>query len=190
MREVYATETAVVAGVMLGQNEPALVGMPELGVTLTGTAEHPEVVNNSGRGILGYVIVSLEANGHGSLMPILKTHELRMALLKPAPASGPMATPPRSSFDNGGPTVQAILDAVIFDNGEFVGSDPWQYFVILSGQIDGERTLAQDILAGRVSWEQLDAQRLPSSLLIEKASVRGSGLRRAASVGPGVSDEG
>jgi hypothetical protein len=74
-------------GVMLGQNGPALVGMPEVGVTLTGTAEHPEVVSNSGRGILGYVILSRDANGRGSFMPTLKTSDMRWALV--GPTSGP-----------------------------------------------------------------------------------------------------
>lgn len=152
-------------GVMLGQNEPALVGMPELGVTLTGTAEHPEIVNNSGRGILGYVILSRDANGRESFMHTLKTRDLRLALVRPtsAPPSGPMATPrravaikPLASFDNGGAQVQAILDAVIFDNGEFVGSDSGQLFEMLSGQVDDERTLAQAVLGQKISWDELE----------------------------------
>ena len=40
------------AAVVLGQNEPALVGLPEHGVTLSGSAEHPEIANNSGKTIL------------------------------------------------------------------------------------------------------------------------------------------
>jgi hypothetical protein len=152
-------------GAMFGQNGPALVGMPELGVTLTGTAEHPEIVNHSGRGILGYVILSRDANGRESFMHTLKTRDLRLALVRPtsAPPSGPMATPPRAvaikplaSFDNPGPPVQAILHAVIFDNGEFVGSDRGQYFEILSGQVDGERTLAQVVLGKKISWDELE----------------------------------
>jgi hypothetical protein len=157
-------------GVMLGQNEAALVGMPELGVMLTGTPDKPEVVSNSGRGILGYVILPLNASGLGSFMPTLKTEDLRLALVRPTSASGPMATPPRrSSFGKGSadgrPIVKAILDAVIFDDGQYAGPDSGQYFEILSGRVDGERALAQAVSGKKISWddlEVLDPQRPPA----------------------------
>jgi hypothetical protein len=72
--------------VLLGQNEPALVGIPEVGITLTGRAEHPEIANNSGRGMLGYVILSHDANGRESFMHTLKTRDLRLALVRPTSA--------------------------------------------------------------------------------------------------------
>ena len=41
----------------------AMVGMPEYGVTLSGTPEHPVIENHSGRVIIGYNIETADANG-------------------------------------------------------------------------------------------------------------------------------
>ena len=162
-------------GVLLGQNEPALVGLPGYGVTLTGTPEHPEIVNNSGRTILAYVIWHRDANGGGPVLPTLKTRELRTALVRPASASAPTAAPPQSAgvrttvnggpiytLSNGGVTggniIQAVLQNVIFDDGQFVGTDRSYYFDILSARIDGERSLAQSVSGKQILWDELQAQ--------------------------------
>ena len=43
--------------------QPAMVGMPEYGVSLGGTPEHPVIENHSGRVIIGYNIETADANG-------------------------------------------------------------------------------------------------------------------------------
>lgn len=168
---------ALWAGVMFGQNtssnEPlvgrlyqSLVGLPEYGVTLTGSVEHPEAVDQSGRTILAYVLWLRAARGRGWLMPVLKTRELRLALLKPTSVSGPAAVPPQSSISNGGPIVQATLEAVVFSDGQFVGPDVLdclqplvlgRSFDMMSARIDAERSLAQAVSDKHMSWDQLQA---------------------------------
>ena len=141
---------------------------------LSGSAGHPEIVNNSGKTILGYIIWQRDANGGGPVMPTIRTRELRLALVRPASASAPTATPPQSNsistssnggpiytFSNGGVTggniIQAVLQAVIFGDGQFVGTDRFHYFDNLSARIDGERTLAQSVSGKKISWDELQA---------------------------------
>lgn len=99
-----------------------------------------------------------------------------------------MAIKPLASFDNGGAPVQAILDAVIFDNGEFVGSDSGQLFEMLSGQVDGERTLAQAVLGKEISWDELEvlAPPRPNRAAPSRDSIAEAFARLEALAPPGL----
>jgi hypothetical protein len=43
--------------------QPAMLGMPEYGVTLSGSPDDPVIENHSGRVIIGYNIDTADANG-------------------------------------------------------------------------------------------------------------------------------
>jgi hypothetical protein len=45
--------------------QPALQGLPQYGVTLTGTLENPVIENHSGRVVIGYDMRFSDANGRG-----------------------------------------------------------------------------------------------------------------------------
>ena len=45
--------------------KPALAGLPEHGVLLTGTPDNPVIENRSGRAVIAYTLKKADQNGHG-----------------------------------------------------------------------------------------------------------------------------
>jgi hypothetical protein len=111
-----------------------MVGMPEYGVTLSGTPENPVVENHSGRVVIGYFLKSGDTNGRG-----LNLNQVVALSVEPAgiPDGGsvyamgavpvnstvPMPSPPVVRGVGQGPIVRATLQSVIFADGQFVGVD-------------------------------------------------------------------
>jgi hypothetical protein len=58
---------------MFGQNDPALVGLPQHGVTLAGSPKNPVVKNHSGKAMIGYVVKTGDQNGQGTVNQQLLT---------------------------------------------------------------------------------------------------------------------
>jgi hypothetical protein len=53
--------------------KPALAGLPEHGVLLTGTPDNPVIENRSGRAVIAYTLKKADQNGHGMNPPVLLT---------------------------------------------------------------------------------------------------------------------
>ena len=58
-------------------SKETLVGLPQYGVTLTGTPSKPEIVNNSGKTILAWVLWQQDATGSGPSGITMETQSLR-----------------------------------------------------------------------------------------------------------------
>ena len=144
-----------------------LVGLPELGITLKGTPQEPTVVNNSGRIIIGYVLHLGYASGGGQDRRNLKTRGLRLnnvpalglsrpldAGIPPGGTESPLSHSPGSAalvdtYPPPPPFVKAVLDAVVFADGEFVGPDTGHNFEVLANQLIAEQELALRVSAAR-----------------------------------------
>jgi len=104
------------------QNAPSLEGLPGFGVQLTGTPDAPAIVNNSGKLLIGFVVRFQNKAGHGPLYRTLLTLPQSAGIPSGSSATvsggAQIASPGQS-----GPIVKAILDAVIFGDGQFAGPD-------------------------------------------------------------------
>ena len=75
-----------------------LVGLPEYGVTLTGTVKNATILNNSGKTIIVHVLRFDYAGGGGIYMRKLKTRGMRLRLgaspegILPSATESPMST--------------------------------------------------------------------------------------------------
>lgn len=166
------------------QNDGTLVGLPQYGVTLSGTAQTPVVHNISGRTVI-YVILKLDyAEGPSTYRPV-KVRFVRR------PGDSPEGIPPggfMSIPQIPAPTVvvygdflsnpltrlpslpktptDASVDAIIFSDGEFVGPDSGGKFASLTEQFAAEQELATLVAAARndpskreAAWAEVDRLR-------------------------------
>jgi hypothetical protein len=139
-------------------SKETLVGLPQYGVTLTGTPSKPEIVNNSGKTILAWVLWQQDATGSGPSGITMETQNLRNGITRTgSTAAGPTPAVKRPDGTDQGPFVKATLQAVVFGDGEYVGEDSLNSFQIVSAGIDRERTFAQSVLSKKISWAEIEA---------------------------------
>jgi hypothetical protein len=123
--------------------QPALNGLPEYGVLLTGTPENPIIENRSGKGVIGYKLMKAGQNGHGpSPLTLLafpgqpagipnggavyanSNVPVNLASQRP----GVLASPILSPLPGRGPIVSATLQNAVFGDGGFVGvEEEWVF---------------------------------------------------------------
>jgi hypothetical protein len=145
-----------------------MVGLPQYGVTLSGTPDDPVIENHSGRVIIGYNIETADANGRlmGGIGQILAPSVLPAGFPdgKSLYAMGNFPVDPNLQRGNrlqvrgapgSGPAVRATLTCVIFANGHFVGIDERGIFDRLGNELKAVQEAG--ILAKTGAWEQLDA---------------------------------
>jgi hypothetical protein len=161
------------AGVLSGamairaqEQQPALQGLPQYGVTLTGTLENPVLENHSGRVVICYDVKFSDANGLGM------TQNLVMAISGPAagiPDGGsvyvkgalpinptvPVPSPPTAVSAGQGPMVTAILRSVIFADGQFVGADEEGTFEELATKLKAITEVG--MMAKTQGWSPIEA---------------------------------
>jgi hypothetical protein len=153
----------------LGQNAN-MVGLPEYGVILTGDIESPTpaIVDGSHKYLLAYVLRLTHANGGSLATPRLLTRNFRLnrpIISTPVPSNSivAMVNGVVVSGPGAGPVVKAILESVVFDDGQFVGTDS-RYFDNMSIQIDAERLLAQRVATQPPDiWTELSGLLEPSN---------------------------
>jgi hypothetical protein len=149
--------------------QPALVGLPEYGVTLTGTVQNPVIVNNSGRTIIGHVLCLGYASGGAQCRRDLNTRGLRLnrknvsAGIPPGGTESPMSPLPNSPAHKSPTTpiitnspnltpptfTRVVLDSVVFADGQFVGPDSDHGFEAMSSWLIDEQELAALVSAAR-----------------------------------------
>lgn len=146
-----------------------LVGLPEYGVTLTGTVQEPVIQNNSGKTIIGHVIRKDYAGG-GALTSV-NFSDRGAGEIPPGQFSTKRAMSGVVTAVNGGvqrtqPFVAATLDAVVFADGEVVGPDTAHNFEQLSRRLAAEQEVAALVSAARndptkqtAAWAELDRLR-------------------------------
>jgi hypothetical protein len=160
-----------------------LDGMPEYGVTLSGSLEEPVLENHSGRVVIGYDMKLANANGremilsaqimatsgqpggipdggaiyvHGNVPVTLagQVHVLRP--FHSTSLAGPMQSRPVQEFSPGQrPIVNAALVSVIFADGQFVGVDEYGVFESFGRRI---KVIVQvGLLAKAGTWDQIES---------------------------------
>jgi hypothetical protein len=137
--------------------QPALVGLPEYGVLLTGSPEVPVIVNHSGRAIIGFSMKRYTGDGGkgpaaGQPLVYLRSAAIADgAQYQPGGATDkkdpntvqiPAGAPRPSGWALSlSPIVKAVLDGILFDNGEYVGYD------FFSGRLDTYREIGKQLTA-------------------------------------------
>lgn len=123
---------------MRGQGEqPRLVGLPQYGVTLSGSPEVPVIVNHTGRTIIGFNMSTYMVDGgKGPAAGLLLVYSRAAAIVDGAQYQPPGATDKKDARTmqipaaaqrpsvvavSPLPIVKAVLDGVLFDDGEYVG---------------------------------------------------------------------
>ena len=147
--------------------QPALVGLPEHGVLLTGTPENPVIENRSGRAIIGYKLMKAGQNGHGPKLTfpgqpagipnggaVYANGNVPVSLAGQVQALGVfysplLADPVQSSI------VSATLRCVVFGDGQFVGMEEEWVFEQFGRVIRAMAEVGSLATAG--DWEQLEA---------------------------------
>lgn len=147
--------------------QTALVGLPEIGVTLTGTPAEPTIVNNSGR-TARFLRLDQSADG-GIHMQMLNTRGIRLqtgdykegilagATSVPLSTEPGMPSPPIISHGenpdvNPVPVIKATLEAVVSADGQFVGPASEQSedeFADMADRLIAEQELAALVSAAR-----------------------------------------
>jgi hypothetical protein len=146
--------------------ESYLDGLPEHGVLLTGTLENPVIENHSGRTVIAYTVVIPEQGGSMSVHQILLTIHMPDGLpdggllrihgnvhLNPAvPVQGPMQSPAQQVSP--GRPVSAVLQSVVFDDGQFVGANEHGAFELFAKRIEVIKEVG--FLAKDGAWDQVE----------------------------------
>jgi hypothetical protein len=156
---------AAVSALRAQGQQPALKGLPEYGVTLSGSVDDPVIENHSGRVIIAYNIETADANGRlvGGIGQILAPSVLPAGLPdgKSLYAMGNFPVDP--NLQRGGrvvnagarSAVRATLTCLIFGDGHFVGTDERGVFERLGKELKAVQEAG--VLAKTGAWDQLDA---------------------------------
>lgn len=132
----------------LAAQSSSLTGLP--GVALAGTPDNPILQNSTGRAILVWTVLFADSNGIGWVSTKNQMLMLREGPLSPQGSIVHMGGPHgASSRPNGmGPAASAVLDAVIFGDGEVIGPDRTGLLVSTAGAIQGQQGVDKLFLAG------------------------------------------
>ena len=145
----------------------SLEGLPQYGVTLSGSLENPIVENHSGKTVIGYVVKFADANGRGEILNQLMAHSPMLPAgipdggslyakgAVPVNSNARMPSPPQVRSAGQGPIVSVTLKNVVFGDGQFVGPNEHEVFENFGLRIKAIRELG--ILAKTGAWDQLDA---------------------------------
>jgi hypothetical protein len=169
MKRFLALLAATCFALVAWGQQTALVGLPEFGVTLTGTPAEPTVVNSSGQVIIGHMLRVFYLNSSVPMnMSNFKARGIWMHRpgneaaegLQPNQSENPLTRflGPHPSVhmrwqgggDSTGTPVKIVLDSVVFASGQMVGPDVVNEFPKLSERVAALREFAtQAVEAGR-----------------------------------------
>jgi hypothetical protein len=116
---------ASVSALLAQGQQQTLQGLPEYGVLLTSSPEVPVIVNHSGRTIIGLSMSTYMVNGgRGPAASLLLVSSRSAAIADGAQYQpGDLRIPAGATGPSLSPIVKAVLDGILFDNGEYVGAD-------------------------------------------------------------------
>jgi hypothetical protein len=141
----------------------ALVGLPEYGVTLSGSPENPVLENHSGRVVIGYDMETADAGGGGLIL----SAQIMAPSVLPAGIPDGVAIYVHGNMPVGfqrgnrvkalsqGPILTATLHSVVFADGQFVGTDEQGAFEVFAKKFTGVTEAGK--LAKTQAWDQLEA---------------------------------
>jgi hypothetical protein len=140
---------------------------PEYGVTLSGSPENPVIENHSGRAVIAYRLGTADQNGRGAGGP------LNLLAFSGQPAGIPdggslfakgavpvsstivRSLPAQALSIGQGPILRAILQSVVFADGQFVGEDEEWVFEHFGRMI--KAFVEVGLLAKAGAWDQIEA---------------------------------
>lgn len=138
-----------------------LMGLPQYGVALGGTANDPTIINAASRPIIQAVVLFMAKDGGRTGLVVSFDR-------KAVPVGGSAytqlhaaleigATPPVEVQGGGFPAVEAHLSVVVFSDGEVVGPDYQDHFEALSMMRDMKVNLANILIEARKDPTKHDA---------------------------------
>lgn len=150
-------------------------GLPELGITLSGTPDNPIVENHSGKTVIGHALRVYSAE---SIFPLnmnnLKVRDIWEGSkgLEPERTEAPLmrfffSSTPAIRFKTQGVVIhtptRVVLDSVVFANGQVAGPDAAKNFEQWSRRLEAIRELATFALEAKQNaslrptlWSELD----------------------------------
>jgi tetratricopeptide (TPR) repeat protein len=155
----------------IGTSQPlgqvsSLVGLPQYGVTLSGSPENPVIENHSGRVIIGYDMKLADANDRGMAVNQIMAPSVMPAGIPdggsayamgaaPVNLTVPMPAAPQVRINEQGPIAGAVLRSLIFSDGQFVGADEQAAFDQFAKKLKAVTEVG--ILAKTQAWGQVEA---------------------------------
>jgi len=160
----FSPQAGIATSPPFGQ-APSLVGLPQYGVTLSGSPENPVIENHSGRVIIGYDIKLADANDRGiavnqimapSVMPAGIPNGGSVYAMGAAPINPnvPMPAAPQVRGSGQGPIIGAVLRSLIFSDGQFVGVDEQGAFEQFAKKLKAVTEVG--LLAKGRAWDQVE----------------------------------
>jgi hypothetical protein len=137
------------------EQQPALQGLPQYGVTLTGTLENAVLENHSGRVVIGYSIRLADANGRSAVTRQLMAQTFLLPAGIPDGSSFALGKQLEAKPPGQGPIVTAALRSVIFGDGQFVGVDEMRVFERFGKELKVITEVG--IMAKTQAWDQVEA---------------------------------
>ena len=145
---------------------PALVGLPQYGVRLSGSPKNPVFENHSGKTVIGYVVKTADQNGQGTINQQLLTLSVQpegtpdggavyVNGAVPVNSTAPMESVAQLRVGGRGPIVRATLQSVVFSDGQFVGLDEHGTFEQFGRRIKAITEVGT--LAKTHAWNQVEA---------------------------------
>ena len=174
LREIGA---ALIMLAALALNAQTLVGRPQYGVTLGGTAREPAIQNMSGKTVIGHVLIPCTAPDPSPLykpcqaFAALKSTDIGLDMIKGL-AQGQSETP-LAGFAKAGAVLitqqqqlrewtTATLDLVAFEDGGVAGPDATFSFDVWQQKLSDQQQLAAYVFAARhdpakhaIVWDEL-----------------------------------
>jgi hypothetical protein len=135
--------------------QPALQGLPQYGVTLTGTLENAVLENHSGRVVIGCGMRLADANGRSAVTRQLMAQTFLLPAGIPDGSSFALGKQLEAKPPGQGPIVTAALRSVIFGDGQFVGVDEMRVFEQSGKELKVITEVG--IMAKRQAWDQVEA---------------------------------
>lgn len=116
-------------------------GLPDLGVTLSGSPESLTIHNSTNKTVIGYLLLYFGSDPRGPMTALWQSAVRGTSASERIPAgeSRPVNRPSVSMPE--APT-SVHLDGVIFEDGEFAGPDTWNQFPEWAAGSNAEREFA------------------------------------------------
>lgn len=157
----------LLGGMAFGQQPPptGLIGLPNEGVLLTGTLDHPVIENHTkGRTIMAYTIDYIPQGVAETVSAwqiwnrdkMIRPGQSREVVQNNRAVAGVTVMPPGQAMRGVDPFkhTAAILDAVVFSNGEVVGRDSTRTLERLQEHFDRQHRVHQILL--NEGWTKIE----------------------------------
>jgi hypothetical protein len=115
------------------------VGLPDQGIEVTGDTIHPILVNHSHRAVIAYTVRYEDSTGRGPVFHFVLYGDkvAKDGGIKNLNIGLEVKNPTQPDY---GPFTKAQIVSVVFEDGEFVGTDKYRSYTNLSSRLELEGT--------------------------------------------------